>query len=60
LRPRFLVGEVRRLTCRTASVRPGIRGEDAATILLEHQDRVVCVVDATYQARQDPIRSPRR
>jgi predicted dehydrogenase len=51
---RFLFGEVRRLTCRTASIRPGIRGEDAATILLEHQDRVVCVVDATYQARQDP------
>ena len=51
---RFLFGEVRRLTCRTASIRPGIRGEDAATILLEHQDRVVCVVDATYQALQDP------
>ena len=51
---RFLFGEVRRLTCRTASIRPGIKGEDVATILLEHQDRVMCVVDATYQARQDP------
>jgi predicted dehydrogenase len=51
---RFLFGEVRRLTCRTARVRPGIRGEDAATLLLEHHDRVMCVVDATYQARQDP------
>ena len=54
MRPRFLVGEVRRLTCQTASVRPGIRGEDAATILLVRQDRVMCVVDATYQARQVP------
>jgi D-apiose dehydrogenase len=51
---RFLFGEVRRLTCRTASIRPDIRGEDAATILLEHRDPVLCVVDATYQARQDP------
>ena len=51
---RYLFGEVRRLTCRTASIRPGIRGEDAATLLLEHEAPVTCVVDATYQAPQDP------
>jgi predicted dehydrogenase len=51
---RFLFGEVRRVTCRTASIRPGIKGEDVATVLLEHQDPVTCVVDATYQAPQDP------
>ncbi len=51
---RFLLGEVRRLTCRTASIRPGIRGEDVATLLLEHQEPVTCVIDATYQAPQDP------
>jgi predicted dehydrogenase len=51
---RFLLGEVRRLTCRTASIRPGIKGEDVATLLLEHQAPVTCVVDATYQAPQDP------
>lgn len=51
---RFLLGEVRRLTCRTASIRPGIKGEDVATLLLEHQAPVTCVVDATYQAPQEP------
>jgi predicted dehydrogenase len=51
---RFLFGEVRRLTCRTASIRPGIKGEDAATLLLEHEAPVTCVVDATYQAPQEP------
>jgi predicted dehydrogenase len=45
---------VRRLTCRTASIRPGIRGEDVATLLLEHQAPITCLVDATYQAPQDP------
>jgi predicted dehydrogenase len=51
---RYLFGEVRRLTCRTASIRPGIRGEDAATLLLEHHAPVTCVIDATYQAPQEP------
>ena len=51
---RFLFGEVRRLTCRTASIRPGIKGEDVATLLLEHQDPVTSVIDATYHAPQDP------
>jgi predicted dehydrogenase len=51
---RFLLGEVRRLTCRTASIRPGIKGEDTATLLLEHQDPVTSVIDATYHAPQDP------
>ncbi len=51
---RFLFGEVGRLTCRTASIRPGIRGEDCATLLLEYADGLAAVVDATYQAPQDP------
>jgi predicted dehydrogenase len=51
---RFLFGEVERLTCRTASIRPGIKGEDTATLLLAHEDRTTCVIDATYQAPQDP------
>jgi predicted dehydrogenase len=51
---RFLFGEVAQLACRTASVRPGIKGEDAATLLLAMADGASVVVDATYQSRQDP------
>lgn len=51
---RCLCGEVRRVTCRTARIRPGIRGEDAATILLDHENGATAVVDATFQAPQDP------
>jgi predicted dehydrogenase len=51
---RCLFGEARRVTCRTASVRPGIRGEDCATLLLDHESGLTCIVDATYQAPQDP------
>ena len=31
---RFLLGEVRHLTCETQSIKPGIAGEDMATVLL--------------------------
>jgi D-apiose dehydrogenase len=51
---RYLFGEAGEVTCRTASVRRGIRGEDAATLLLAHDNGVTTVVDATYNARQDP------
>jgi predicted dehydrogenase len=51
---RCLFGEVGRLVCRTASIRPGIKGEDCATLLLEHEGDLACIVDATYQAPQDP------
>ena len=50
---RYLLGEVRRLTARTASIRPGIKGEDAAVLMLDHEDGATCVVDATYQSRQE-------
>jgi predicted dehydrogenase len=51
---RFLFGEVRWLTCRTASIRPGLAGEDTATLMLAHEDGTTCVVDATFEAPQDP------
>jgi D-apiose dehydrogenase len=50
---RCLLGEVRRLTARTASIRPGIKGEDAAVLMLDHENGATCVVDATYQSRQE-------
>ncbi len=51
---RYLFGEVDQLTCRTQSIKPGIRGEDAATILLGHENGVTSVVDATYSSKRDP------
>lgn len=51
---RYLFGEVDRLTCRTQSIKPGIKGEDAATLLLGHESGVTSVVDATYSSRRDP------
>lgn len=51
---RFLLGEVSRLACETQSVRPGIAGEDMATLLLRHASGAVSVVDCTYQAKRDP------
>ncbi len=51
---RFLFGEVDALTCRTSSVKPGIKGEDSAVLLLGHESGVNSVVEATYQSRQDP------
>jgi predicted dehydrogenase len=51
---RFLFGEAEALTCRTASVRPGIRGEDLAVLLLGHASGMTSVIEATYQSRQDP------
>ena len=36
------------------SIRPGIVGEDAATIMLRHANGAVSVVDCSYAARRDP------
>jgi D-apiose dehydrogenase len=51
---RFLMGDARRLTARTCRVNPTIRGEDAATILLDHDDGAVSVVDCSYATRLEP------
>ncbi len=51
---RFLFGEAETLTCRTASVKPGIKGEDSAVLLLGHEGDTTSVIEATYQSRQDP------
>ena len=40
------------LTARTAQVRPGIAGEDTATMLLDHESGLTCVVDCSYSTYQ--------
>ena len=51
---RVLLGEVERVYCETQSVRPGIAGEDMATVLLRHVNGAVSVVDCSYAAKRDP------
>lgn len=51
---RVLMGEIDRLACVTASVRPGLKGEDSCTILTRHANGAACVVDGSYASRQDP------
>ena len=45
---RFYFGEVASIACRTKRVNPNIKGEDTATMLLQHQGGAVCVVDCSY------------
>ena len=48
---RCLLGDVSRLTARTQRINPAIRGEDVATMLLDHADGAVSVVDCSYASR---------
>jgi D-apiose dehydrogenase len=48
---RFLFGEVARLTARTQRVNPAIRGEDVATMLLDHESGATVLVDCSYASR---------
>jgi predicted dehydrogenase len=48
---RFLFGDVARLTARTARVNPAIRGEDVATMLLDHESGLASIVDCSYASR---------
>ncbi len=54
---RFLLGEATRLTARTQRVNPNIRGEDVATILMEHESGATSIVDCSYATRleRDPF-----
>lgn len=45
---RFLLGDAVNVTARIARVNPAIRGEDVATMLLDHGDGVASVVDCSY------------
>jgi D-apiose dehydrogenase len=51
---RFLMGEAKRLYCQTQSVKPGIRGEDMATILLQHASGATSVVECSYASPIHP------
>jgi predicted dehydrogenase len=48
---RFILGDVKTLTARTKRVNPRIKGEDVATILLDHESGATSVVDVSYATK---------
>jgi predicted dehydrogenase len=48
---RFLFGDVTTLTARTKRVNRNIKGEDVATMLLDHEGGVTSVVDCSYATK---------
>jgi predicted dehydrogenase len=54
---RAFLGEADRVFCQTRSIKPGIAGEDMATVLLRHASGLTSVCDFTYESRRavDPF-----
>jgi D-apiose dehydrogenase len=50
---RFLLGDVNTVSARTTRINPNIKGEDVATILLDHGAGVTSIVDCSYATRQE-------
>jgi D-apiose dehydrogenase len=48
---RFILGDVASLTARTKQVNPKIKGEDVATILLDHENGATSIVDVSYATK---------
>lgn len=51
---RYLLGEVTRLHCRTQRVNPEVAGEDCVTIILDHQNGAVSLVDFSFYTSLQP------
>lgn len=57
---RFILGDVSSLTARTKRVNPKIKGEDVATILLDHENGATSIVDVSYASSLRPSHSLKR
>lgn len=55
---RALFGDVANLSATTRRINPAIRGEDVATMLLEHENGVTSVVDCSYATKRQPETFP--
>lgn len=55
---RVLMGEIERLSCVTASVRPGLKGEDSCALLTRHANGAAGFIDVSYASKQDPDNFP--
>ena len=51
---RVFLGEVETLYCQSQSIKPGIRGEDMATMMLRHRGGATSIVDCSYASRLEP------
>lgn len=54
---RYILGDVAALTARTRRVNPAIKGEDVATIMLDHENGATSIVDVSYATKlsQEPF-----
>ncbi|MBC8718302.1 Gfo/Idh/MocA family oxidoreductase [Ochrobactrum sp. Marseille-Q0166] len=48
---RFIMGDVTSLVARTKRVNPKIKGEDVATILMDHENGATSIVDVSYATK---------
>lgn len=48
---RYILGDVLTVTARSKRVNPSIKGEDVATILLDHESGATSIVDVSYATR---------
>lgn len=55
---RHLVGEATTLSCRTQRLNPIVRGEDAFTALIGHDNGATSVVDCSFYSKLTPHRFP--
>lgn len=55
---RHLVGEASSINCRTQSLNPAVKGEDAFTALVGHADGATSVLDCSFFAKLTPHRFP--
>ncbi|MEM8730415.1 MAG: Gfo/Idh/MocA family oxidoreductase [Pseudomonadota bacterium] len=55
---RALFGDVARVSATTRRINPAIRGEDVATMLLDHKSGVTSVVDCSYATQRQPETFP--
>jgi predicted dehydrogenase len=51
---RVFMGEAESVYCKSQSIRPGLRGEDTATVLLGHASNLTSVVEMSYAGYPDP------
>ncbi|KAB2688692.1 Gfo/Idh/MocA family protein [Brucella pseudogrignonensis] len=48
---RFILGDVTSLVARTKRVNPKIKGEDVATVLMDHENGATSIVDVSYATK---------
>ena len=55
---RYLMGDANAVTCLKQSVKQGLAGEDAATMLLRHDNSATTIIDVSYASHRTPSLFP--